>query len=77
MSILFPLIMFTYAYTCASNENEYSKVPNKRRRRLLIFTVFSSVGALIPVSTIIKFCLDSFKNSINLQPKMPNISFRA
>ena len=39
----------------------YSKVPNKRRRRLLIFTFFSSVDALIPVSTIIKFHLDSLK----------------
>ena len=45
----------------------YSKVPNKRLRRLLIFTFFSSVDALIPVSTIIEVYLDSLKNSIDFQ----------
>ena len=49
--------------------SDYSEVPNKRRRRLLIFVFFSRVDGLIPVSTIIEFHQDKFQNSITFQQK--------
>ena len=61
---IFPAYIFPQFSLISMRKVTYSKVPNKRCRRLLIFTFFSSVAALIPVSTIIKFYLDSFKNSI-------------
>ena len=47
----------------------YSELPNKRRRRLLIFVFFSRVDDLIPVSTIIEFHRDKFQTSITFQQK--------
>ena len=47
----------------------YYEVPNKRRRRLLIFVFFSRVDGLIPLSTIIEFHQDKFQDSITFQQK--------